>query len=80
VENTHKVAFDYDDAVVDLIVSRCTETESGGRMIDTILTNTLLPDMSREFLTRMLDGKPMAGVRISERDNQLDYQFSDVGV
>jgi hypothetical protein len=31
VESTHKVAFDYDDAVVDLIVSRCTETESGGR-------------------------------------------------
>jgi len=79
VESTHKVAFEYDDAVVDLIVSRCTETESGGRMIDTILTNTLLPEMSREFLTRMLEGKPMAGVRISERNNQLDYQFSDVG-
>lgn len=79
VESTHKVAFEYDDAVVDLIVSRCTETESGGRMIDTLLTNTLLPEMSREFLTRLLEGKPMAGVRISERNNQLDYQFSDVG-
>ncbi|MFK3974360.1 type VI secretion system ATPase TssH [Pseudomonas sp. NPDC087358] len=77
VESTHKVAFEYDDAVVDLIVSRCTETESGGRMIDTILTNSLLPDMSREFLTRLLEGKPMAGVRISVRHNQLDYQFSD---
>ena len=77
VESTHKVAFDYDDAVVDLIVSRCTETESGGRMIDSILTNTLLPDMSREFLTRMLDAKPMAGVSIRVRDNQLDYEFSD---
>ena len=77
VENTHKVAFDYDDAVVDLIVSRCTETESGGRMIDTILTNSLLPDMSREFLTRMLEGKALAGVRISSRDNELHYQFND---
>jgi len=77
VESTHKVAFDYDDAVVDLIVSRCTETESGGRMIDTILTNSLLPDMSREFLTRMLEGKPLAGVRISSRDNELHYDFSD---
>ena len=77
VESTHKVAFDYDDEVVDLIVSRCTETESGGRMIDTILTNTLLPDMSREFLTRMLEGKPLAGVRISQRDNDLHYAFSD---
>jgi len=77
VENTHKVAFDYDDDVVDLIVSRCTETESGGRMIDTILTNSLLPDMSREFLTRMLEGKALAGVRISSRDNELHYDFSD---
>ena len=77
VENTHKVAFDYDDAVIDLIVSRCTETESGGRMIDTILTNSLLPDMSREFLTRMLEGKALAGVRISAWDNELHYDFSD---
>jgi type VI secretion system protein VasG len=75
VESTHKVAFDYDDAVIDLIVSRCTETESGGRMIDTILTNTLLPDMSREFLTRMLEGKPMENVRISERAGEFHYAF-----
>lgn len=77
VESTHKVTFDYDDAVIDLIVSRCTETESGGRMIDTILTNSLLPDMSREFLTRMLEGKALAGVRISAVDNELQYDFSD---
>jgi type VI secretion system protein VasG len=75
VESGHKVPFAYDDSVVDLIVSRCTEIESGGRMIDAILTNTLLPDMSREFLTRMLEGKPLAGVRISQRDNALHYAF-----
>jgi type VI secretion system protein VasG len=77
VENTHKVAFDYDDAVLDLIVSRCTETESGGRMIDTLLTNTLLPDMSREFLTRMLEGKAMASVRIGEQNGEFHYEFAD---
>lgn len=77
VQATHKVAFDYDDSVIELIVSRCTEHESGGRMIDAILTNSLLPDMSREFLTRMLDGKALAGVRISGQDNQLHYHFSD---
>lgn len=75
VENGHKVPFEYDDSVIDLIVSRCTEIESGGRMIDAILTNSLLPDMSREFLTRMLEGKPLAGVRISQRDNALHYEF-----
>jgi type VI secretion system protein VasG len=79
VESTHKVAFDYDDSVIDLIVSRCTETESGGRMIDALLTNILLPDMSREFLTRMLEDKALANVCIGVRDHQLDYRFSDVG-
>ena len=75
VEAGHKVPFDYDDSVIELIVSRCSEIESGGRMIDAILTNTLLPDMSREFLTRMLEGKPLSGVRISQRDNALHYDF-----
>lgn len=77
VESTHKVDFDFDDEVIDLIVSRCTETESGGRMIDAILTNSLLPDMSREFLTRLLEGRALAGVRIRQRDNELHYDFSE---
>ncbi|NIF17274.1 type VI secretion system ATPase TssH [Pantoea sp. Cy-639] len=75
VESTHKVGFAYDNGVVELIVSRCTETESGGRMIDAILTNGLLPDMSREFLTRLLEGKPLASVAISRRGNDLHYDF-----
>ncbi|MCO7514369.1 type VI secretion system ATPase TssH [Pseudomonas guariconensis] len=79
VESTHKVGFAYDDGVLDLIVSRCTETESGGRMIDAILTNGLLPDMSREFLTRLLEGKPLASVAISRRDNDLHYDFGAAG-
>ncbi|SDG36835.1 type VI secretion system protein VasG [Pseudomonas benzenivorans] len=76
VETTHKVPFDYDDEVVELVVSRCTETESGGRMIDAILTNTLLPDMSREFLTRMLEGKPAERVNVRVQDGNFDYAFA----
>ncbi|NIE75304.1 type VI secretion system ATPase TssH [Pantoea sp. Ap-967] len=79
VEATHKVGFSYDEGVVELVVSRCTETESGGRMIDAILTNGLLPDMSREFLTRLLEGKPLASVAISRRDNDLHYDFGAAG-
>ena len=76
VEVTHKVPFEYDEGVIDLIASRCSETESGGRMIDSILTNTLLPDMSREFLTRMLEGQPMAGVRIGRDGQNFRYEFA----
>ncbi|CAH0180130.1 Chaperone protein ClpB [Pseudomonas sp. Bi70] len=76
IESTHKVPFSYDDAVVDLVVSRCTENESGGRQIDAILTNSMLPDMSREFLGRLLEGKPLSGVQVSVKDQDLHYEFA----
>ena len=65
VRANHKVALAYDDAVIKLIISRCTELESGGRMIDAILTNTVLPNISREFLSRLSDGQPTPNVTLS---------------
>jgi type VI secretion system protein VasG len=75
VEMRHKVAFSYSDAVVKLVVGRCTESESGGRMIDAILTNTMLPEMSREFLTRMMDGRAISKVAIDVADGNFTYAF-----
>lgn len=75
VEGRYKVPFEVDDAVVRLVVSRCTESESGGRMIDAILTNTMLPDISRAFLTRMLEGQPIGAVRVGAVDGQFSYAF-----
>jgi type VI secretion system protein VasG len=54
VDARYKIRFEYTDDVVKLVVSRCTESESRGCMIDAIQTNTMLPDISREFLNRML--------------------------
>ena len=65
----------YDDAVTDLIASRCTELESGGRMVDAILTQTLLPEISREFLNRMLEGQTPARVQIGVHDANFTYTF-----
>jgi type VI secretion system protein VasG len=76
VEQRWKVPFVVGDDVVKLVVSRCTESESGGRMIDAILTNTMLPDVSRAFLVRMLEGKPVGGVTVGAADGQFTYQFS----
>ena len=56
------IAFTYGEDVVDFIVARCTDGDSGGRMIDNILTNTMLPDISGEFLRRMMTGKAVARV------------------
>jgi len=74
----HDAVFTYDDAVVDLIAGRCTELESGGRMVDAILTQTLLPEMSREFLNRMLEGKTVRGVKTSVApDGGFAYAFDE---
>jgi type VI secretion system protein VasG len=75
VEQRWKVPFNVSDEVVKLVVSRCTESESGGRMIDAILTNTMLPDVSRAFLTRMLENKPVGGVHVGVADNGFSYRF-----
>ena len=72
----HKVPFEYDDTAVNLVVSRCTEGESGGRMIDAILTNTILPRISQEFLTRMVEGEPITRVKIAVRDQDFTYSFA----
>lgn len=75
IRETHDVPFTYDDAVVKLIASRCTEVESGGRMVDAILTNTLLPSLSAEFLTRMMDGRPVARVHVEVADSEFRCAF-----
>jgi type VI secretion system protein VasG len=76
VEARYKIPFEYGEDVVKLVVSRCTESESGGRMIDAILTNTMLPDISREFLTRMMEGKTIGGVTVGVEDGNFRYAFS----
>jgi type VI secretion system protein VasG len=71
----HRVPFTYDDGVVKLIVSRCTEVESGARTVDAILTNTLLPRISEQFLIRMMEGKPVERVSVTAADGDFKYAF-----
>jgi type VI secretion system protein VasG len=72
----HKVPFHYDDEVVKLVVSRCTEVESGGRMIDAILTNTILPRISEEYLTRTVDGRPLGAVTLRVQNGDFSFEFA----
>ncbi len=60
----HKVKLTYDDAFLNEVASRCTEVESGARNVDNILTNTLLPDISRKILGGMAEGEKMSAIRV----------------
>jgi type VI secretion system protein VasG len=75
VGERHRVPFSYDEDVVHLIASRCTEQESGGRMIDAILTNTLLPDISAALLGRLLAGEAVSRVQVGAASGAFAYAF-----
>jgi type VI secretion system protein VasG len=75
IMENHGIPFTYENDVVGLISERCTELESGARVVDAILTNTVLPEVSQEFLSRMMSGEPVSAVRISVKDSEFSYQF-----
>ena len=70
----HGADFVYAEEVVKLISSRCTQIESGGRMIDAILTNSVLPQISEIVLTRLIDGLGIARIEVGVEGSEFTYQ------
>ena len=64
IQENHKIELTYDPALVQEVANRCTEVESGARNVDNILTNTLLPDISRQLLGRMASNEPMERIHV----------------
>jgi type VI secretion system protein VasG len=75
VLENHKVPFTYDDSVLELIGQRCTELERGARMVDAMITNTMLPEIGREFLTRLAGGNEVKRVQVSAKDGNFSFAF-----
>ncbi|MCX7425997.1 MAG: AAA family ATPase, partial [Planctomycetia bacterium] len=77
IAENHRARFTYDPGLLAGIASRCTEVESGARNVDHILTQTLLPELSAEFLSRMAQENPIAGVNVSLGDDgAFRYEFT----
>lgn len=75
VEENHDIPFTYDDEVIQMISNRCTELDSGARIVDAILTNTLLPAISSEFLNRMISGGEVVAINITINEGEFCYEF-----
>ena len=75
VEANHKIPFRYGQDAVDLIVQRCDNPEAGGRIIDAILTNTVLPKVSIEYLSRLSQGNALQGITLGAADGEFTYTF-----
>ncbi len=65
IEETHRIALTHDEALIDEVAKRCTEVESGARNVDNILTNTLLPEVSRQILGRLAERQKLAPIHVS---------------
>ena len=76
IRDNHGASFVYVDAVVDHIISKCNDPDSGGRMIDNIITNTLLPALSREFLRKSLAKEEIREARVTIENNDFAYAWS----
>lgn len=75
VKENHKVPFTYDDSVPELIGQRCTELERGARMVDALITNTMLPEIGREFLSRLAAGNEIKRVNVTVKDGNFAFAF-----
>ncbi len=75
VKENHKVPFTYDDAVPELIGTRCTELERGARMVEALITNQMLPEIGQEMLTRLVDARPINRVHIGTAEGQFTYAY-----
>ena len=72
----HGAEFSYDDALLKAVVARCTDPQSGARAIDHILTRSLLPEISTEFLARMASGDSCKRVAVSvDGDGAFTYEL-----
>jgi|HubBroStandDraft_6_1064221.scaffolds.fasta_scaffold00634_16 type VI secretion system protein VasG len=69
IRENHKIELTYDPAVVAEVAKRCTEVESGARNVDNILTNTMLPDVSRYLLSRMAERQKPSSIHVSVGEN-----------
>lgn len=78
MRDNHGAALSYDDAVVEHIVAQCTDIDSGGRMIDNIVTNSLLPEMSRRILSLAIDKGKLERMHVSIVDGTYRYDVTAI--
>ena len=76
LKENHKIDLQVDDVLIGEVAKRCTEVESGARNVDNILSNTLLPEISRELLARIAEGKELNSVSVGiGADGRFAYSW-----
>ncbi len=72
--DSHKIHFSWSDHVIEQIVARCTEVETGARNIDHIINRNLLPKIAAEILSS-LGGTVQYDTLRADLDEQREFVF-----
>ena len=73
----HKAAFEYDEALVEAVLARCTEVDSGARNVDNILNGTLLPEVAESVLARMAEGGSIERIAVTaDEEGKFGYSIA----
>ena len=73
---SHNAELVYGDDVLTHITDQCRDPDSGGRMIDNIITNSILPELSRKVLEKMVSGEEIKRVEVNLSNGSFDYQIA----
>jgi type VI secretion system protein VasG len=69
VQGNHNAVLDYDDALIETVLARCTEVDTGARAVDHILNGSLLPEVADSVLARMAEGQAISKIKVSAGKN-----------
>ena len=76
IQDQHHAEFQYDDTLVDAVLARCTEVDSGARNVDAIINGSVLPAIAESVLARIAAGTPISRISASANDaGEFDYAF-----
>ena len=77
VQANHQAALEYDDALLELVLSRCTEVDTGARAVDHVLNGSLLPEVADAVLARMAEGKALSKIKVgASKTGQFKFKIS----
>ncbi len=77
MQTVHRIRLEWAPSLVETVAERCTEVESGARNVDNILSNSMLPELSRDLLGRLADSRPTQHVEVSTEGGALRYRWTE---
>ncbi len=79
VQDAYKARFDWSPKVVTAVVDRCNEVDSGARIIDRVLSGTMLPELSTRLLSRMAEGQPVEKISVDWDSASSEFSYTIEG-